>query len=368
MPAFTKKELVEMWKRPVERQYNIALSKILEAINETEGNISICFSGGKDSSLLLDMYCEVVKTTPYKNKPIQVKYADTTNETSAMRQFVKFFIPYIQQKHQVEIQLQTVRPPNGLVWARFVLENGIPIISKEQAKTIRVVKRDMLKTGCDYETVQKLWRQDMSAVNALVEMGFSKTSILALTGYVTRRDAFGRMCRISKRWLPMVNCPTNLTELCCVKIKEAALDALGGDNIMTGEQASESKNRETKYLKTGCNIRLPDGTYKSKPFGAMTLNGILFALKFRNIPICPDYGEIVCENNCYTCTKVNRTGCALCGFGCQYDVNRFVRLQETEPAKIKFAFKPLSQNGAGYLEAVQYMNEYCNTDVKIPQI
>ena len=137
---------------------------------------------------------------------------------------------------------------------------------------------------------------------------------------------------------------------------------------MTGEQASESKMREEAYLKTGCNIRLPNGEYKSKPFGAMTRDGVLFALKYRNTPICSDYGEIVKDENGYRCTKAQRTGCALCGFGCQYDIERFVRLQETEPAKVNFAFKPKSIGGAGFKEAIEYMNEYCGTKVVIPKI
>ena len=36
MGTYTKQQLVEMWKRPVEKQYNIAISKILEAINNDE--------------------------------------------------------------------------------------------------------------------------------------------------------------------------------------------------------------------------------------------------------------------------------------------------------------------------------------------
>ena len=101
----------------------------------------------------------------------------------------------------------------------------------------------------------------------------------------------------------------------------------------------------------------------------MTKDGILFALKYRGTPICSDYGEIVKdENGCYRCTKAQRTGCALCGFGCQYDTERFVRLQETEPAKVNFAFKPKSQGGAGYKEAIEYMNEYCGTKVVIPEV
>ena len=82
--VFTRAELVEMWKRPVERQYNIAITKILEAIFATKGKMMIAFSGGKDSSLVLDMYCELISSTPWKGEPIDVVFADTTTETSAM--------------------------------------------------------------------------------------------------------------------------------------------------------------------------------------------------------------------------------------------------------------------------------------------
>lgn len=369
MSAYTKAQLVEMWKRPVERQYNIAITKIFEAIQATEGDITICFSGGKDSALLLDMYCEVILSTEYADKPIKVAFADTTNETQAMYRFVKEFIPYTEKKYGVKIDFTEVRPPHKLTWASFVKDNGIPLISKAQSKAIRAVKNDMKKTGCDYETVIKLARQDMKAVNELFDIGFSKTGVLSLTGYVSKRQTFGKQFMVAKKWLPMIACDIDLTHLCCVNIKEAALNSLQAENIMTGEQAFESKMRETVYLQTGCNARMADGSYTSKPFGAMTKDGILFALSYRNTPICGDYGSIIKdENGHFQCTKAQRTGCALCGFGCQYDIERFVRLQEEEPAKIKFAFKPKENGGAGYKEAIEYMNDHCGTKVIIPQV
>lgn len=371
MSAYTKKQLIEMWKRPVEKQYNIAISKILEAILATAGDITICFSGGKDSTLLLDMYCDVLKRTPFADKPVKVAFADTTNETAAMRKFIKEFIPYISKKHGVQIEFEVYRPHhhNGLTWAGFVKDNGIPLISKDQSKVIRAVKADMLATGCDFQTVKRLARQDEGAVKELFDIGFSRTSVLALTGWVTRRQEFGKAFMISKKWLPMVCCEVDLTHLCCVNIKESALKHVNDGNRMTGEQAAESKKRESLYLQTGCNTRMSGGCYVSKPFGAMTSDGILFALDYRGTPICSDYGSIVKdEDGHYRCTKAQRTGCALCGFGCQYDTERFVRLQETEPAKVKFAFKPKSEGGAGYKEAIEYMNEYCGTKVLIPQI
>lgn len=347
--VFTKAELQEMWKRPVERQYMIAQAKIFQAISETKGDISISFSGGKDSSLLLDMYCEVLQMTEYKDKPVQVAFADTTNETLAMYQFVKSFIPYIQNKYGVKIEFTKLRPANGLTWARFVLDNGIPLISKEQSKAVRTIKADMKRTGCDYETVRRLAKQDEKCVQELFDIGFSKTGVLSITGWVSKRKAFGKRFMISRKWLPMVDCPVDLTEQCCVNIKEAPLKSLPTKNQMTGEQAAESLMREMNYLQTGCNFRFANGNYHSKPFGAMTLDGVLYAIQYRNVPICGDYGSIIkTADGHYTCTKTNRTGCALCGFGCQFDCERFVRIQETEPAKVKFAFKPKNRGGGLY--------------------
>lgn len=366
--VFTKKDLVEMWKRPVERQYNVAISKILECIRDTKGDITLCFSGGKDSALMADMYCELISQSSYADMPVNLAFANTTNETSSILKFNKEFKEYLVKKYGVKIEFNEFYPPNKLTWARFILENGIPLISKAQSKAIRYIKRDMLKTGCDYETVLKLANQNLHSVNTLKDIGFSDSGVLSLTGYVTSKDKFGKCFMISKKWLPMINCDENLTELCCVKIKEAAMTNLPSKNIMTGEQASESKMRAAYYLKTGCNVRLPNGEYKSKPFGSMTKDGVLFALQYRKTPICSDYGEIVKDDTGYCCTKAQRTGCALCGFGCQYDTERFVRLQETEPAKVKFAFKPKTEGGAGFKEAIEYMNEYCGTKVKIPQI
>lgn len=367
MSAYTKKQLVEMWKRPVERQYNIAMTKIFEAIRDTKGEISICFSGGKDSSLLLDMYCEAVTMTEYKDKLVSVYFANTTNETANMLRFIDEFIPWLEAKYGVKIDFHEVRP-NGIVWVKYILQNGIPLISKAQSKAIRFARRDIKRIGCDYETVFRLAKPERKCVEELFDMGFSKSGVLSLTGWVSGRQEFGELFKISQKWLPMVRCEVDLTDQCCAKIKEEPLSKFTKMSMMTGEQAQESSTRETKYLQNGCNARLPDGSYKSKPFGPMTADGVLFALKWRQTPICADYGEIVCEDGHYRCTKAQRTGCALCGFGCQYDTERFVRLQETEPAKVSFAFKPKSEGGAGYGEAIRFMNENCGTKVIIPEL
>jgi hypothetical protein len=368
--VYTKQELAHMWKRPLEEQYNTAFAKILQAINETEGDIAVCFSGGKDSSLLLDMYAEAVTLTPWADRPIRVLFANTTNETDAMLRHVRSFIPWVEQKYGVIIDFEELRPADGMTWVKFVKENGIPLVTKKQARCIRDLRMDINRLGLCREDIERLnVHGDRKAVQELQDMGLTQSSILHLTGYVSSRDAFGEMFTLSKKWRPMLWCPVDITEQCCVIIKEGPLEKLSAKSCMTGEQAMESESRTMSYLKTGCNVRLGNGNYKSKPFGPMTQDGILWALKYRNTPICEDYGEIV-EEPCghFSCTKCSRTGCALCGFGCQYDPDRFVRLAETEPAKVKFAFKSREQGGAGFGDAIAYMNEYCGTKIKIPEI
>lgn len=374
MGNLTRTDLVKMWSRPVETQYDIAVAKILEAIVNTKGNISISFSGGKDSALLLDMYADIIANlTIYKDKPIKVNFANTTNETPTMLKFVRFFIPYIEDKYGVKIEFNEIRP--SITWAQFVKKNGLPLVSKSQGKIINILQKETKELGVNPDILSDYMVGTYDAVQDLRDMGFSKTAVRSLTGYTFKTDTFSksRLCCLSKKWLPLVSLDVPISGRCCETIKEAPLrklEKLSGGAYMTGEQASESEQRITMYLKNGgCNTRLPGGKYKSTPFGAMTKDGILYSIKTRKVPICSDYGDVVeIDDKCYKCTKTDRTGCALCGFGIQFDPERFVRLQSIDPAKVKFAFKPISEGGVGYLEAITYMNEKCGTNIIIPKI
>lgn len=362
---YTKKQLSWIQSRPFEEQYNFATTRFIEAIKETNGDIMLSFSGGKDSALLLDMYCEIALTMFGINN-IHVGYADTTNETKAMREYVPWFIDRCEKKYGVTIHMTTTRPKDGMTFARVVRDKGVPFISKMQASVISKTKKSMDKAGVTYEDVIKYAKQDICARDALREMGLNDTAVLALTGWSCRRGDFGKEFIISKKWLSFLNCNIPLTNECCVILKETPLMDLKYPNIMTGEQAEESKMRENQWLQHGCNYAPSEGRYKSSPFGALSGQAILYAIQHRNTPICSDYGEVVKCGDCFKCTKARRTGCALCGFGIAYDPNRLVRLQETEPAKVAWAFKPRAEGGAGYRELCEYSNEYCRTKIAIP--
>lgn len=363
---YTKSELLRLQGRPFGEQFNTAVTRMIEAIKETNGDIMVSFSGGKDSALLLDLYCDIASGL-FGITDVHVGYADTTNETKAMREYVPWFIDRCEKKYGVKIHITTTRPKNNVTFASVVKERGIPFISKQTAGMVRKTKDSMKAAGVTYEDVLQHAKATISSRDALREMGLSDSAVLALTGWSCNKNGFGKAFTLAKQWLPLLNCDIPLTERCCSILKEEPLAMLQYPNVMTGEQANESRNRETEWMKNGCNYSIPSGGYKSKPFGSLSAQAILYGIHFRKIPLSPDYGELILCGDCFKCTKAQRTGCALCGFGIKFDPERFVRLQETEPNKVAWAFKPRSEGGAGYRELCEYSNEYCKTKIVIPE-
>lgn len=378
--AFEKADLIRMTSEDFSSQYQRAMAKIMEAISISQGEVVLCFSGGKDSALLLDMYCEIASAwmpNTMKDKPIKVAYADTTNETAAMRKYVPFFIKRCEEKYGVKIEMQVTKPANNDTFVTVLRREGIPFISKMVSSIIRKVTADLLEKDYTFNDIKDLHKiGSVQARDTLREMGLSNTTVLSLTGWSCKRNDFGREFILPKKYFPLLDLyrqtGIKLTEKCCIILKENPINALNYDYVMTGEQALESKMRESAWLKNGCTYQFWENGknhLRSKPFGSVHPNVILQAIKRREVPICSDYGEIVeTSPGCFGCTKAQRTGCALCGFGIKFEQDRFIRMQETEPQKIKFAFKPLSDGGAGYKELCEYANEYCGFKIKIPTV
>lgn len=375
---FTKRDLINMANEPYEYQYQRIVAKIMEAVNWTKGDIVICFSGGKDSALMLDMYCEVIQMFGLSHIPIKVAWANTTNETVAMKQYIPWFIKRCENKYGVKIDLEEVRPANQQNIVTVMRQEGIPFISKMTSSILRKVTSDIQNKGIDYDDIKHLHKPTIQCRDALREMGLSDTTVLSLTGWSCTREDFGTNFVLAQQWMPLLNIKKatgkeiKFTEKCCNILKKEPISRLNYPNIMTGEQALESKSRESAWLNTGCNYKFPDGSIRSKPLGSVSIDAILYSIDYRQIPLCSDYGVIEkymkCNKECYRCTKAQRTGCALCGFGIKYDPERFIRLQQTDPSKVAFAFKPIEQGGLGYTEVSEYCNEYCKTNIVIPKL
>ena len=376
MAGYEKKDLIKFISEPFEKQYQRMLAKVMEAISYTNGDIVLCFSGGKDSALILDVYCEILRMFGLSHIPINVAWANTTNETRNMKEYVPFFIKRCEQKYAVKIDFNEVRPSNNDNIITVMKREGLPFVSKSVSAILRKMTKSLEENGVTYDDIKNLHHPTVKCRDALREMGLNDTSVLAMTGWSCERNDFGTAFILPKQWMPLLNIKKvtgeeiKLSEKCCHYLKKEPMSRLNFSNVMTGEQAVESRTREATWLKNGCNYKLPDGSYKSKPLGALSLEAVLYAINRREIPLCKDYGNVFfCDKSqCWKCEFAQRTGCALCGFGIKFDKERFVRLQETEPQKVAYAFKPISQGGLGYLETTEFLNEYCGTKILIPRL
>ena len=132
-----------------------------------------------------------------------------------------------------------------------------------------------------------------------------------------------------------------------------------GRKPILGTMASESMNRESSWIRTGCNSF--NGKHpSSQPMAFWTEQDVYHYIKKFNVPYCSVYGDIVVDTGaeedipdqmnvidfleCYEpedklkTTGCSRTGCIFCMFGCQRDPepNRFQRLKETHPVQYRY--------------------------------
>jgi 3'-phosphoadenosine 5'-phosphosulfate sulfotransferase (PAPS reductase)/FAD synthetase len=356
--------------------YDVAMNISYKAIIYADGNVLISWSGGKDSTFLLYLYCMIISgqgMDNYNKKPIEVVFADTTNESRGIYKFIDFYPEWLEKKFGVKLNLTTVRPMrNGkpTTMIEVVKDVGLPFINKEIARKVGHIRKVFKELGVTFDNVKNHLEPTMKNLHILEEMGFKKWALIGLLGWSYKTESFRTRYTISKQWLPMLREEAPLiSDKCCNHLKKNPIKRIKFDGVqMVGTMAEESEPRMQQYLITGCNggIDLYNKTGISKPLGAMTLQGLLFGIKHYDVPIAEDYGVVMQKGDCLTCSKAQRTGCALCGFGITRDWERFIRLQQTEANKINYAFKPLSQGGLGYLEICEYMNEYCGCHIVIP--
>lgn len=136
------------------------------------------------------------------------------------------------------------------------------------------------------------------------------------------------------KYRELIYAPFEISENCCNKIKKKPLhqyDKKCGKYPITGEMASESKNRNDEYMKHWC-IMSDRDTPKCTPIGFWTSQDIMECIYKFNIEIPKIYGEVIkLEDGTYKFSGEQRTGCEICGFGIIFDTERFIRLKERKP-------------------------------------
>lgn len=356
---YTNRDLIKMQSRPFQTKLQVTTAKFLEFCQKTEYNVSLSFSGGADSSVLLDMFAKFwsLHRDQHDNKPLTVIYANTSNEFASMPKHVQFFCEYIEQKYDIKIDLHIVR--SKTTFFDVVKTEGYPVASKKIARMIRDVREYFSEHNIEYSDIEPYMDQGLDTANYLRSIQFPATIILRLSGY-TRENRLCKTWSIPKKWRFLINAPFPISEHCCDILKKQPIKLVQKEvqaNPIYGTLAEDSQMRKDAYLRTGCNA-FKDGHGKSTPMGFWTRQDVLRYLHDFNIPIAPPYGSITqLENGQFEFTGEHNTGCKLCLFGChlEHEPNRIQRLANIEPNTYKFIMKSREEGGLGYREVMDYL-------------
>ena len=110
----TKERLKELQALPLERKIGFTIARICEWYNHYDGKVYVSFSGGKDSTVLLDIARKLFPN-------IRAMFVDTGLEYPEIRESVK-------SHEHIDIR----RPKMN--FKQVIDEYGFPVISKEVAK------------------------------------------------------------------------------------------------------------------------------------------------------------------------------------------------------------------------------------------
>lgn len=286
-----KERLKELQALPLERKILITQARIIEWYSRHQGQVYVSFSGGKDSTVLLDI---ARKCFP----DIEAVFIDTGLEYPEIRAFVKSYD-----------NVTIVRPK--LRFDEVIKKYGYPLISKEVAKKISEYR---------------------SKPDGYTNLVFNPESE-KIKRYGTKYDM--------SKWIPLRDSEIPISAKCCDVMKKAPshlFEKTTGKKPIIATLAEESALRRSEWIRSGCNA-FEGKRPTSKPLSFWTEQDVLAYIHKYNLPIASPYGDIVMsETGKYMTTKCDRTGCVFCAFGCHNDtgVTRFQRLKETHPRQYEY--------------------------------
>lgn len=369
-------DLHQMQSLPLKAKIAMTNLRIQQWVEEYgEDGVYVSFSGGKDSTVLLDL---VRKLYP----SIVAVFVDTGLEYPEIREFVKRFE-----------NVEWLKPKK--TFRQVITEYGYPFISKEVS-------------GKVYEARSK-------------PDGYAATQCFNPNSAMVQK--YGRRYDLSK-WKFFFEAPFKIGRNCCNVLKKNPIKKYEKDSQkvgITAQMASESAARTKQWLTHGCNgfdkkrpisnpmsfwteqdvllyIRIWQDEYDSnlrdcnlevrcstdKRRRKMARN---YIKKHQRFEICSVYGDIVggdgdkkplpenvinmgvleLDRPLLKTTGYDRTGCMFCGYGCHLEKpgnGRFERMKLTHPKQYDYIMRPREQGGLGYKEIIDWINEHGNFDIR----
>lgn len=305
----TREDLKTMQAWSLQRKIQVTQLRIMEWYEHYQGKVYVSFSGGKDSTVLLDLARRIYPD-------IEAVFVDTGLEYPEIRQFVK-------QHENVTILRPKMR------FDEVIKKYGYPVIGKEVADYIKEGRRQLRNGITDSRTLKRLRGEYLRPDGAKSEYNCEKYGFL-------------------------LNAPFESSGHCCKVMKKQPFNDYSkktGKHGINGTMTEESRLRVRKWLRFGCNAF--DGKEPlSSPMSFWTEQDVLTYLKITGIPYCSVYGEIVASDGTCDydntliptrlhCTGCQRTGCMFCMFGVHLEKkpNRFQRMKITHPRQYDYCIK-----------------------------
>ena len=293
-------ELKLMQSYPLDIKIEKTKLRIREWYEYYNGEVYVSFSGGKDSTVLLDIIRSIYPD-------VEAVFSNTGLEFPEVVNFVK------------SIDNVTIIKPE-MSFRKVINEKGYPIVSKSVSNCVRLARKN-------------------------IEDGKETLRVRQIRG-LEKGSKFNK-----KKWEFLLDAPFKISDECCNELKKKPFkkyEKETGKKPMMATMAAEGGVRKEAYLKTGCNAF---NSGKSQPMGFWTEQDVLEYIFTRKLPIASVYGDIVEEvdtlgNKIYRTTGEQRTGCMFCMFGCHLEKhpNRFERLKYTHPTQYRYCMEKLGLN------------------------
>ncbi len=316
----THQNLKALQALPLERKILLAQTRYMEFNDRFDGQTYVSFSGGLDSTVMLDIAAQVHKAA-YPDETLYVVFVDTGLEFPEIRKFVPEYIDYLRDKYGIKIQLDK---PNPIKRFYDVLcEYGYPVISKEVSKIVYGARHS----------------KD------------SKQSYLNKLDGLNPDFAESEYKQRYKKHKYLLNADFEISNRCCYWMKEKPCidyERETGRKPVVAIMAADSQQRKDAWLKTGCNAF--DGKRPiSKPLSIWTTQDVYRYTRDYKLPYCSVYGEVVEEIKISPKRKIQRktgrlittgeahTGCMFCLYGAHLDgAARLRRMKYTHPRQYNY--------------------------------